>query len=76
MLNYSIHITEYYSFLVFKVFLNLHFLNEDFLMIILAMLCSMWDLSSPIKDRTETPCNGSLILTTGLPGKSLIFKSI
>ena len=26
MLNYSIHITEYYSFLFFKVFLNLHFL--------------------------------------------------
>ena len=34
MLNYSIHITEYYSFLFFKVFLNLHFWNKDLLIII------------------------------------------
>ena len=32
----------------------------------------MWDLSSPTRDRTRIPCRGSAVLTTGLPGKSLI----
>ena len=30
----------------------------------------MWDLSSPTRDQTRTPCIDR-VLTTGLPGKSL-----
>ena len=26
----------------------------------LAMLCSMWDLSSPTRDQTHAPCIGSM----------------
>ena len=29
----------------------------------------MWELSSPTRDRTCTPCIASAVLTTGLPGK-------
>ena len=36
----------------------------------LAMPRSMWDLSSPTRDRTRDPCNESTVLTTGPPGKS------
>ena len=36
-----------------------------------AALHSMWDLSSLTRDRTHTPCSGSIVLTTGPPGDSL-----
>ena len=26
----------------------------------LAVICSMWDLSSPARDRTRAPCSGSV----------------
>ena len=39
--------------------------NQHFL----AALCSMWDLSSPTRDRTRGPCSGSMVLTTESPGK-------
>ena len=39
----------------------------------LAVPCGMWDLNSPTKDRTRTPCSGIAILTTGSPGKSQNF---
>ena len=32
--------------------------------------CGMRDLSSQTRDRTQAPCSGSTILTTGPPGKS------
>ena len=31
-----------------------------FFFFFLAMLCGMWDLSSPTRDRTLVPCNGSM----------------
>ena len=34
--------------------------------------CSMWDLSSLSRDWTCVPCSGSLVLTRGPPGKSLV----
>ena len=34
--------------------------------------CGLWNLSSPTRDRTRTPCIGRRsLLTTGLPGKCL-----
>ena len=35
----------------------------------MAILCGMRDLSSPTRDRTQAPCIGSAVLTTGAPGK-------
>ena len=29
--------------------------------IILAVLCGLWDLSSPIKGQTRAPCSGSAV---------------
>ena len=37
---------------------------------LVSWLWGMWDLSSPTKDRTCTPCIVSEVLTTGPPGKS------
>ena len=36
----------------------------------LAMLCVMWYLCSPTRDRARILCIGSAVLTTGLPRKS------
>ena len=47
-----------------------HFLLIDWL----AMLYSMWDLSSLTRDGTHTLCNGSTLLTTGPPEKSPNFQ--
>ena len=46
-------------------FINLPF----FFSFLLTTPCSMRNLSSPIRDRTHAPYNGSRVLTTGLPGK-------
>lgn len=35
----------------------------------LAVPPGIWDLGSPTKDRTCSPCSASVVLTTGLPGK-------
>ena len=40
---------------------------------LLAVLCGMWNLSSPTKDGTYVPCSRSAVLTTGPLGKSLLF---
>ena len=36
----------------------------------LAVSCTMWDLSSPTRDQTQVSSIGSVVLTTGPPGKS------
>ena len=41
---------------------------------LMPVLCGIWDLNSPIRDRTHAPCAGNTVLTTGLPGKSPYFK--
>ena len=41
----------------------------------LAVLLSLQDLSSPIRDRTRALCSRSSVLITGPPGKSLAFLS-
>ena len=42
-----------------------------FFFFFLAVLGSLWDLSSPTRDQTHVPCTGR-VLTTGRPGKSLL----
>ena len=36
------------------------------------MPCGMWDLGFPTSDQTYSLCSGSMVLTTGLPGKFLL----
>ena len=45
-------------------------MSVAFFFLILAMLHSMWDLSSPTRDLTCVPSIASAILTAGWPGKS------
>ena len=37
----------------------------------MALLCSMWDLSSPTRDQTCASCTGNRVLITELPGDVL-----
>ena len=47
-----------------------------FFNIFLAVLCSMWDLSSPTRDRTRGPLQWKRrVLTTASPGKSPVQTS-
>ena len=56
------------------LFFTLFYYNYFIHFYFLAMLCSMWDLSSPTRDQTLTPSIGR-VLTTGLqPRKSLPFR--
>ena len=57
--------------IVFQPFYNFYFFNNFYFF---GHTMCMWDLSSPIRDQTCTPCTGSAVLTTGLPGKSLFFN--
>ena len=45
--------------------------HSDLGILFFAMLCGIWDHSSPPMDQTHTPSIGSGVLTAGLPGKSL-----
>ena len=60
-------ITKHMSWILerFKNFFFHNFFN------FLAMPHGMWDLNSLTRDQTCTPCIGSAVLTTGLPGKYL-----
>ena len=40
--------------------------------IFLAMLCGLWDPSSPTRDQTQAPCSGGRVPTTGSPGNSQV----
>ena len=40
---------------------------QEILFLVLAVLCSMWDLGSPSRDRVRARCNGSAVLTAELP---------
>ena len=46
-----------------------------FCFVFLTMLCGLWDLGSPIRDRTHIPCIGRS-LTTGPLGKSRLLYSL
>ena len=48
---------------------------SDFFFFFLAAPCSMWDLSSPVRNWAHVPCRGR-VPNTGLPGKSLRFSSV
>ena len=58
-------------FIWFEWIFLLWFLNKK--NFFLTTLCSMWDLCSPTRDQTLTPCTGSTVLTTGLPEESLLW---
>ena len=57
----------------FQALRSYKLLWEDGNFLFLSPSLSMWDLSSPTRDQTPTPCNGSSVLTTGTPEKSLFF---
>ena len=48
-----------YRFL-FHIKLTSFFLKECFIYLFLATPHDMWDLSSPARDQTHAPCNGSM----------------
>ena len=57
--------------LFFLLFYYYYYIHFNFL----AMLHSLWDLSSPTRDRTHTPCIGRVLTTGPQPRKSLPFLS-
>ena len=59
-------LSDYWTNWVERTFLPFFFL--------MLVLCGIWDLNSPIRDRTHAPCTGNAVLNTGLPGKSPYFK--
>ena len=57
--------SQYFHFILIKIFLFLTF-------IFLAVLCSMWDLSSSVRGSNLCPLcwKGRVQSSTGLPGKA------
>ena len=50
--------SKYFIIFVLKIYLYCFF-GKLFCFYFLAAPCSIWDLSSPTRDRTLTPCTGS-----------------
>ena len=60
------------NWISYKTETFLLFLHEpDFIYLFVCLfspaLHSMWDLSSPTRDQTHTPCSASTVLATGPP---------
>ena len=74
LINCSVLSEAHLALISFSVLLGRaasFFLSLSFMFYFLAVLLSMWDLSSLTGDWTHAPCRGSRVLTTGPPGKSL-----